>query len=472
MNLSHQNNVVFKPNQILDLTLKEDFLKKGPYYTSYPSLRYWDQTVDNQTYETYLKDFFTQNPNSPLHLYLHIPFCAKLCWYCLCNIVVTKDREKIQGFMNYLLREIDHFKKFCDENKITPNIIEIHLGGGTPSHLDHEQIKQLLSTLRSVCDFNSLRELTMEIDPRTCNDQDILFYASQGVTRISFGVQDFDPEVQKAVNRVQPPEMIAALLTKEVRKSLTGVNFDLLYGLPLQTPETFMRTVELTKEFAPERVTLLKYAHVPDLRSHMSLIKEKDLLDINRLPYVFYDTVTRLRAGGYEWIGIDNFAKQSDDLAMAAHSKNVFRTFNGFTPGKTKDMISFGPGSTGKFGSYYAQNVYDHKEYFKLIDEGKFTTYRGYKLSQDQIIRREIIFGIICNQEVNFNMINSQFNIDVASYFTREMDILNNNFVSKSLVELSPSGLKVTADGRFFVRLMALVFDEFLVNEQYKIHGC
>lgn len=472
MSTSIQNTDFFKPNQNLENFLLQDFLKKGPYYTSYPSLRYWDRPVDSDTYRNYLKDFFKNSPNAPMHLYLHVPFCAKLCWYCACNIIVTKDREKIQGYLNYLMSEIELYKKFFAENNIKPNFKEIHFGGGTPSHLNHAEFKQLMASLRTLVNFDSLDELTMEIDPRTCNDQDILFYVSEGVSRISFGVQDFDPDVQKAVNRVQPPEMIAALLTPEVRKSLKGVNFDLLYGLPMQTPETFRKTVELTKEFKPERITLLKYAHTPDIRSHMNLIKESDLLDNKHLPYVFYDTVTRLCEFGYEWVGIDNFALKTDDLGAASVDKKVFRTFNGFTPGRTRDMISLGPGSTSKIGPYYAQNVYENKEYFKLIDEGKFTTFSGFDLNRDQEIRRDIIFSIICNLEVDFGAINSQYQIDVDTFFAREIDILKKDFLAKNYIELDSNRLKVTKDGRFFVRLIALTFDEFLINQEYKIHGC
>jgi radical SAM superfamily enzyme YgiQ (UPF0313 family) len=277
------------------LDLFEKFVEPGPYYTSYPSLSAWSDKYNSKKYIKALLDFYQENGHDvPIHLYVHIPFCAKLCWYCICNISISNDREKIQNFLNHLLLEIGMLKKFFDENSIKPNIKEIHLGGGTPSHLDDDQFSQLVDALSEMVDISSLDEFAMEIDPRTTNHKSLRHFASKGVKRISFGVQDFDEKVQHAINRVQPVKMIEELLTPEIRKLFTGLNFDLLYGLPLQTRETFEKTLLQVEKLSPDRITLLKYAHVPDVRKHMNAIKLEDLPPNEDLPHMFLDSVKKI----------------------------------------------------------------------------------------------------------------------------------------------------------------------------------
>ena len=453
-----------------------DLLKRineaGPYYTSYPSLGQWSKDVTHGEYENALKAFLTgKDKNSPLHIYLHIPFCAKLCWYCICNIVVTNDREMIQSFLNYLLREIDMLRGFFERNGLKPNIKEIQFGGGTPSHLDNEQFAQLVDRLSTLVDFKTLDEVTMEIDPRTTTQDNLRHYASKGVTRISFGIQDFDPKVQEAINRVQPPEMIDALLTSEIRALFSGVNFDLLYGLPLQTHESIRNTIRLVKKFHPDRITLLKYAHVPDVRDHMKLIKDEALPSADELPVMFVDMVQSLIEHGYEWIGLDHFAKRTDDLAQAAEKKMVWRTFNGFTPGRTHNIIGLGPTTTVALGRYYGQSEYDLSEYYKAIDAGRFPIFRGYVMSDDDMIRREVIFRLLCHQRVDLTQVCEKYGVSGPEYFDQEIKRLSTGFTNDGLVKVNNGVVDVTPHGRFLIRSLCKVFDNFITKDsrQYKI---
>lgn len=454
-------------------TIRSKFNESGPYYTSYPTLGLWSSEFQHSQYRDALIDFLKgEGRDAPIHFYVHIPFCAKLCWYCLCNVKVTNNREKIQEFVGYLLKEIDLLRQLFEEHNITPNIKEIHLGGGTPSHLDNEQFKSLVDKLATIIDIKNLDEFAMEIDPRTTNHENLKFYASCGVKRISFGVQDFDAAVQKAINRVQPPELVDSLLSPEVRACFKGINFDLLYGLPLQTKDTFRNTVELVKQLKPTRITLLKYAHVPDVRKHMKLINESDLPPDEDFPLIFIETVENLIKHGYAWVGIDNFASPTDDLAKAVSSKKVWRNFNGFTPGRTNHQIGVGPTTTACFGKYYAQSQYDFESYFKSISQNQFPIYRGYVLSDDDRIRRDVIFQILCQQAVDFDAIDQKYKIDHTAYFSDELKVLKNGFSHDDLVEFSGNKLNITPTGRFLLRNVGKVFDTFHKGKEYKILGC
>ena len=450
--------------------LLNKFNENGPYYTSYPALAGWTGNFGHDDYVRALEDFFSrEGKNAPLHLYVHIPFCAKLCWYCICNISISKDRAKIQEFLNYLLREIDMLRDFFENHSIRPNIREIHLGGGTPSHLDTDQFAQLTRRLSTLVDLESLDEFAMEIDPRTTNKDNLRLFAAQGVKRISFGVQDFDADVQKAINRVQPAELIEDLLPPDIRALFTGLNFDLLFGLPLQTRETFRNTLEIVKSFSPDRITLLKYAHVPDVRKHMKAIKDSDLPPKDNLPLMFAESVESLLGQGYEWVGIDHFAKSTDDLGKAVQNRTVWRNFNGFTPGRTNHLIGIGPTATGAFGEYYSQNVFELPDYFKTLNEGKFPTFRGYRLKRDDVIRRDIMFRLLCDQSVNFDEIDEKYGVGHREYFKYELLELRQNFVHNGVLEFSGNRVAVTDLGRFFLRNVCRVFDTFTRNTNYQI---
>lgn len=448
------------------------FNEKGPYYTSYPTLGLWSDEYRAKNYREGLKNLFRmEGEDVPLAIYVHIPYCAKLCWYCICNLKITNNRKKIQKFTDYLLREIDMLRALFEKMSISPNIKEIHLGGGTPSHLDDAQFSQLVDGINKLVDINNLSEFAMEIDPRTTSKENLELFKEKGVSRISFGVQDFSAVVQKAINRVQPFEMVRDLLSPEIRKLFTGINFDLLYGLPKQTQDTFTRTLELVNELSPERVTLLKYAHVPEVRRHMKMISESDLPHINILPSIFCHSVEYFIENGYEWIGIDNFAKKTDSLAEAASQKAIGRDFNGWNTGKAKHLIGLGPSSTSAFGSDYAQSVYGTEEYFQAIENDEFPILRGYRMTSDDLVRRGVVFDLICNQSLDFSRIGERYNLDFKQYFHDELEDLKRKFLTSGFIEYTTDELKITYRGRFFLRNIAKTFDKYWRLKDYEITG-
>ena len=427
----------------------KDLTFDGHWYTSFPSLNHWGP-LDHKEYSERLRSFL--NGGNSAHLYLHIPFCAKLCYYCICNIVVTNEREKIRFFLDHLLKEIDLLKGIYDEVGLNPDIRDLQFGGGTPSHLSQEEFGLLCSRLNSLSPLMGMDEVAMEIDPRTVKQEDLLFYYEHGVNRISFGIQDFDPQVQKAINREQPFEMVRDLLSG-VRDKLS-VNFDLLYGLPLQTHETIAKTIEQVVELSPDRITLLKYCHAPEVKKHMKLIKEEDLPI--ELAEMFVNIVDELQRKGYQWIGLDHFAKPADELTLAQINGTVHRTFNGFTPGRTKDMIGLGPTTTGAFGTTYAQAQYDLHEYYNSINREEFPVFRGYKLNYDETLRREVIFSLLCQQRVDFR--------HYGNYFNRELTLLEGS----DLCTLKDGVLQVTKEGRYKLRNLCKIFDNKDVKPEHK----
>ena len=449
------------PNFTQSPKLLEQFSDKGPYYTSYPTHGDWSNQLDHTDYVESLKDFFSKHTEDPVQLYVHIPFCAKLCFYCICNIIVTNNRERMQHFVNYLFREIELLDKMFSEIGVRPNIKEIHLGGGTPSHLENDQLEQLVNKLGCIADLDGLHEFAMEIDPRTTTRDNLKYYSTLGINRISFGVQDFDREVQEAINRVQPVEMVDELLSPDVRACFDGFNFDLLYGLPKQTRKTFENTVNLVKELAPERITLIKYAHAPELRKHMRMIDTNAFPPAEELPLMFYDSVQSFTSDGYVWVGIGDFAKSSDEMAKAVNEKRAWRDLGGYTTGRTHDLIGLGPTATGAIGNAYYQSAYGINEYYAAIDQGRFPIQSGFKMDSDDVLRREIIFRILCDSSLDYKQIESKFGISFETYFAQEISSLS-KFETDGILEFGKDSLSLTPTGRFFGRHVARVFDRFL----------
>ena len=459
-----------EPSQISDSFISL-FNKPGPYYSSYPVLGEWKNIQKNIDYINALKTFFKNDPNRPLYLYLHIPYCAKLCYYCSCRIHISNKRETINSFVMSLLKEINMLNNFFKENNISPNFKEVHLGGGTPSHLTTDEIKLIVDGLNQFVNIKKLKEFSMEIDPRTVNFDDFDDYASFGVDRISFGVQDFDKNVQEKINRIQPFKLIEKIIKQEIQKKFKGVNFDLLYGLPGQTMETFRETIRLTKLLSPERITLIKYAHIPNIRKHMRMIKDSDLPSEKDLPVMFVESTEALIEAGYSWVGIDHFAKNNDELAIAKKNKKVYRNFGGETPGFTKDIISLGPTSTSSFGENYFQATYSLPEYKNNIENNIFPISKHYKLSRDDVIRRTCNFSLQCNQILDIKSINKKYNINFAEYFKEEIPKIK-LLEEKGFLSYNNDFILVKTLGRYFIRHICQIFDTFLDDDaSYQIHG-
>jgi oxygen-independent coproporphyrinogen-3 oxidase len=449
------------------------FNKPGPYYSSYPTLNNWKKVNKKKQidYFSYLKEFFKNNPEEKIYLYLHIPYCAQLCYYCACNIHISKNRQRINAFVQCLLKEIELYENFFSSNNLKPNFTEVHLGGGTPSHLTTKELSLIINAIAKFVDISNLKEFAMEIDPRTVNEDHFDEYAKLGVDRISFGVQDFDENVQKKINRVQPFTLVKKLMDSHLRKKFKGVNFDLLYGLPGQSKRTFEKTIELTNQLKPERITLIKYAHIPNKRKHMKMIDVNDLPHEKNLPEMFVNSTNYLTKNGYEWVGIDHFALKNDELAISKKNKNVKRNFGGETPGFSDHILGLGPTSTSAIGSLYAQSTYDLKEYISSVENNNIPLHKFYHLSNEDEIRRYCNYEIQCNQFLEFEKVEKKFNINFTDYFSNEIKKLK-NFENKGFININQDSIEVNLIGRFFVRHICQVFDKFLDDKSdYEIHG-
>ena len=311
-------------------TLSEKYTKLGPYYTSYPAVGQWSKNFKATDYKSALDNLFLNDKDVPLALYLHYPFCPELCSYCCCYVVISKDQERMKSFSKYLLDEINIFIEYFRKNSITPNIKEIHLGGGSPNVMDEAEFSQLVSKLGELVDISSLDQFALEIDVRSVDHEKTIFFHDQGINRISFGVQDFNPEVQKAVNRVQPTELIERLLTPDIRDRFQSVNFDIMWGLPKQNRQTFRETIKTLKHFSPDRITLLHYGHYPEVYKHQSLINLSDIPGEFEKTMMNFEAIKDLEENGYELIGLDHLAKNGDELAEWKKDKVLNRGFIGY----------------------------------------------------------------------------------------------------------------------------------------------
>ncbi len=443
---------------------------KGPYYTSYPTLGEWSENFSDQDFKNSLDKFISQKDNS-FSLYIHYPYCVKLCHFCICNAYATGKKENQQKALDYLIREMGSLNNFFQQHDSIPNIKEIHFGGGSPSFLDIEDFEKLVDKIELTVKLGDIDEVALEIDPRTATLEKMHYYANRGIDRISFGIQDFDPVVQNAINRVQPFDYVEKFLSEDIRKKYKSLNFDLLYGLPFQTRESFRKTMDLTCKISPERVTLLRYAHVPDIKKNMRLIDDAKIVDNTEKTIMFIESTEKLLAEGYEYIGIDNFAKPTDALAIAFKNKTVGRNFIGFTPGRVNNMIGIGPSATSVFGEAYAQNVYNLIDYYKTDVDKHFPIERGHKMSRDDFIRRDAIFRILCDLSINWDEFDNHHGINSREYFNEEIKELN-SFIYSGILESENGSINITKDGRYFLRHVAGVFDSYVKNKpEYIIHG-
>lgn len=449
----------------LDEKLVKKYDIKSSFYTDYPPLGLWLDNFSEKDYIVALKEFISNKERVPLLLYVHFPYCPRLCTYCQCYHLIAQDHAVVKKFLNNLYREIGLLHKFFKEHSYAPLIKEIHLGGGSPSFLDIDEFDELVGNLKKIADFNEVVEFTIEIDPRTVDRKKMRHYHEKGINRISFGVQDFDPRVQKAVNRIQPPEMIKELLTSEIRKFFRTVNFDIIFGLPLQTRESFKKTIDTVIQLSPDRIALCVLGYRPDVFKHHNLLKESDMPDAYERTIINIEAMQNLMDNGYVRIGLDHFAKPTDDLGIALKNKKVHRNALGYTPGRCHNMLGIGPSSMARLNNYYFQNVYSLDSYSEALKNGKFPTFRGYKLNLDEILRRDIMYQILSYFCINFNEIEQKYRINFNDYFKRELDALN-QFVEEKIIELNDDSIKVTPMGTLFLRHICKVFDN--LGKEYK----
>lgn len=440
---------------------------KVPYHTSYPTIGVWSEKFSENEYKDAITELGKANPT--ISLYTHFPFCAKRCLFCICHTSVTNNRNKIKEFLKYTKSDIENQKRFMENIGFKPRIQEIHFGGGSPSYMTEEEFDCFLDILKDAFDLSELKEATIEIDPRNVGLEKIEYYKSKGINRISFGIQEFDPRIQKIINRIHTPEDIRKYLTLEARNGIKSINFDLLYGLPLQTRESFKETLNIAVELNPDRITLLKYVHLPERILHQNYLNNFKFPNDYENLMIFVDSVEFLTKKGYVHIGINDFVKLDDDLAIAFKNKNLRRDFNGFSVGDVTDIFGIGPSSTSSFLNYYVQNSY-MGNYYKNIDLKKIPIHRGFKLSKEDLLRREIINKILCNRSLDFKEISNKYEIEFKIHFEKEIKLLK-EMEEDGILELNSEGLIVTPLGAIFIPHISSVFDSYFLKDKYKISG-
>lgn len=438
-----------------DLLRKYDV--RGPRYTSYPTAPQFSPELGEAEYRALAEA--AGRSGEPLSLYVHIPFCRTICFYCGCNKVITANYRRAEAYLDRLEREMALQGALFGGREVT----QLHFGGGTPTYLEAQDMRRVMADLRRHFNLSTseAREFSIEIDPRTVTPEKIALLAELGFNRMSLGVQDFDPRVQKAVNRIQSVEQTAQVLAAGRAAGFRSTNIDLIYGLPLQTLESFGRTLDTILELRPERLAVYSYAHLPHMFKTQRQIRAEDLPDAETKLQLLGLTIERLTAAGYVYIGMDHFALPDDELAVAQREGSLQRNFQGYSTQAELDLVALGVSGIGLIGDAYAQNTRILDQYNELIDAGRLAVVRGTRLSADDLLRRELIQGIMCQGQIDIPALERKHGIRFAEYFAKELPKLD-PLAEDGLLTLSPDAIAVTARGRLFLRNIAMVFDAYL----------
>lgn len=448
-----------------DPELIKRYDKSGPRYTSYPTAVAFTDAFSARDYVRHAKMSNDTSKPAPLSLYFHIPFCDTVCFYCACNKIATKDYSKAGVYLDYLYREIEMQAELFDS---TRKVEQLHFGGGTPTFLSIEQMKALMGKIRQHFDLfdNDEGEYSIEIDPRSVTRETIKALRDIGFTRFSLGVQDVDEKVQKAVNRIQPLEMSANIIKACRDFGATSISVDLIYGLPLQTLESFSETIDKIIELSTDRISVFNYAHLPTLFKPQRRINDDELPDAETKLAILEMSIDKLTQAGYVNIGMDHFAKPSDELALAQSNGTLHRNFQGYTTHSECDLIGFGVSSIGSIAGCYSQNEKDLQGYYKAIDERRFAVIKGLSLNDDDKLRRVVIQELACHFKLDFNKIANDFDIDFDRYFAQELVALQ-LMQSDQLLSVSDNVLSVSPYGRFLIRNICMVFDKRLREQKH-----
>ncbi len=442
----------------VDIELLKKYDRPGPRYTSYPPAPAFSKDFGPDDYKNAIIENNLQNSKADLSLYFHIPFCDTLCYFCGCNMLVTHRRETIRKYLDYLEREIDMVKKVLSpERKVT----QLHWGGGTPSYLNPDEIRELGNFINERFEYVDDPEVGVEIDPRGLTYEHMKAFREVGFNRISMGVQDFDPKVQKAVNRIQPESITRQAIEWARELGFKSINLDLIYGLPFQTVESFEKTIDKVIELSPERLAVFNFAYVPWLKPHQRVIRKEDLPSPEVKLKILKMTIEKLTEAGYVYIGMDHFAKPDDELAIAQKKKTLYRNFQGYSTRAGADLYAFGMSAISQFQNIYAQNYKELKEYYAKIDEGKFPTALGYRMNQDDVIRKHVIMRLMCDMELVKGEVEEKFGINFDEYFADSIPKLQ-EFIDDGLVELTDDKIIVTLMGRLVIRNIAMCFDAYI----------
>ncbi len=439
-----------------DLVRRVD--RNGPRYTSYPTADRFIEAFGAASYRTWAARRNIGGIQRPLALYLHLPFCRDICFYCACNKIVTRDAGKAARYLDYLGREIElQAALFRDD----PRIAQMHWGGGTPTYYDVAQLGALFARLREHFDFSPRGEYSIEIDPRTVDVRAIQALREMGFNRVSFGVQDFDPKVQVAIHRLQSEERTLEVMEAARRASFESINVDLIYGLPHQTLASFDATLTRVNAARPDRVALYNYAHLPQLFKSQRRIREEDLpLPDTKLKLLGL-AIGRLTAAGYVYIGMDHFALPEDALAVAQRQGRLHRNFQGYSVQTEADLIGLGVSAIGAIGPTYSQNFRDLEDYYDALDRGELPVMRGIELTADDLVRRAVIQALMCQFALSMESVEVSYLVDFNRYFAAELEALR-EFSDLGLVTVGDGWITITPRGRLLVRSICMVFDRYL----------
>jgi len=433
----------------------------GPRYTSYPTAVQFQTQVGAFDLLHSLRD--SRKAVRPLSLYVHIPFCANICYYCACNKVITKDRGRAQVYLQRLEHEIQMIACHLDPRQV---VEQLHFGGGTPTFLSHDELRQLMGQLRQ--HFNLLDDDSgdygIEIDPREADWSTMGLLRELGFNRVSLGVQDLDPQVQRAVNRLQSLEETQAIIEAAHTLQFRSVNIDLIYGLPKQTPEAFAHTVDEIIALQPDRLSVFNYAHLPERFMPQRRIDSADLPAPEAKLLMLERTIEQLTQAGYRYIGMDHFALPDDELAIAQEELTLQRNFQGYTTHGHCDLIGLGVSAISQIGDLYSQNSSDLSDYQSLLGSDQLATKRGLSCSQDDRVRRAVIQQLICHFSLDFAAIEASFGIGFRAYFSELWPQLA-SMASDGLIELDTNGIRVSPAGRLLVRSICMVFDAYLTQQ-------
>jgi oxygen-independent coproporphyrinogen III oxidase len=441
----------------LDPSLIARFGGRGPRYTSYPTADRFTASFDPAEYRRALTERATR-PDSALGLYFHIPFCRTICYYCGCNKIGTKHQEKSAEYVKALQHEIELVTALIGKGQ---RISHLHFGGGTPTFMVDEEFEQLFGTVRSHFEMAPDGEYSIEIDPRTCSPARLLKLRELGLNRASLGIQDFDEDVQVAVNRVQSYESSRGLIDAARTAGFHSVNVDLIYGLPKQTVESFGRTLDLTIEAAPDRVALYHYAHLPHLFKPQRRIHEEELPSADVRGRIFELAVQKFRAAGYVFLGLDHFARVDDELAVAQREGRLHRNFQGYCSHDSGDLIALGVSSISSVGDVFAQNEKSLEGYYSRLAKDELPIIRGIVANNDDFIRRDVIQSLMCNFRVWWPAIEAKHGIRASEYFAESIADLA-PMHEAGAINVTAQGIEVLPKGRLLVRAVAMAFDTYL----------
>ncbi|HKV27326.1 MAG TPA: oxygen-independent coproporphyrinogen III oxidase [Candidatus Acidoferrales bacterium] len=450
-------------NQMPDLEVSEEFLAKynrpGPRYTSYPTAPVWDDKFRQADLEEFLRN--ADSAATPVSLYMHLPFCESLCLFCACNVVIQKNKSAAIPYLESLKAEISHVSRFVSRKR---EVVQFHWGGGTPTYLSPAQLEDLFGYTRERFTFAANAEIGIEVDPRVTTLEHLTTLRRLGFNRLSMGIQDFTPEVQKAINRVQPFELTHDLIVEARRLGFDSLNVDLIYGLPYQTAASFADTVDKVLQLNSDRIAMFSYAHVPWLRKQQGSFQGHLPEGMEKF-HIFTAGVRKFTNAGYLYIGMDHFARPGDELAIAQRNRTLHRNFQGYTTKAGADLYGMGVSAISSVGEAYAQNDRALASYQSAVAERGAATMRGYRLNYDDLLRREVITKLLCHTVVRKREIENTFQIRFDEYFATELAQLR-TMRDDGLVLLSDDEIRVTPLGRIFIRNLAMPFDRYLHEQK------